>query len=377
MSEPAVSFAETEAPLAALVLHPVHGDEKDAFTVSLEQDVMSLISPDERLVLMLPREEAARHIRFNYDVFHGRTVSFVIVEGLKAHTFKCPLLELEQLLNWLPQKPREEQEREVRRYGVAIVLLGAGLLLFPQYFFWVWGLALVFLGLADIWWSRDMFYGVNAAAMFVASLVLLFAPVPLGLRSGADLETARLLATGLGSLLIIWSVQQASLLGPIHRLRLARAHRDARNARERAPSSAVKAIAWTVGALGVFFLAHLGWLGMQARAGAGEGLIEDWILHGVVSGTLLLLAGSMWVRGFRSYVEAKLAAQFALMLAVFYAAGAGTMLWSAEALGPQVLRMGFLAWSQVYVWAPLVVLVVVFNRWLAGRVERELEENRG
>jgi len=222
-----------------------------------------------------------------------------------------------------------------------------------------------------------MFYGVNAAAMFVASLVLLFAPVPLGLRSGADLETARLLATGLGSLLIIWSVQQASLLGPIHRLRLARAHRDARNARERAPSSAVKAIAWTVGALGVFFLAHLGWLGMQARAGAGEGLIEDWILHGVVSGTLLLLAGSMWVRGFRSYVEAKLAAQFALMLAVFYAAGAGTMLWSAEALGPQVLRMGFLAWSQVYVWAPLVVLVVVFNRWLAGRVERELEENRG
>lgn len=379
MSEPAMSAAETEAPLAALVLHPVHGDEKDAFTVSLEQDVMSLISPDERLVLMLPREEAARHIRFNYDLVHGRTVSFVIVEGLKAHTFKCPLLELEQLLNWLPQKPREEQEREIRRYGVALVLLGAALLLFPQYFFWAWGLVFIFLGLAGIWWTRDAFYGVNAAAMFVVSLVLLFPPLPLGLRPGANTETARLLATGLGSLLIIWSVQQASLLGPIHRLRLARAHRDARASdRQTAPSQAVQAIAWTVGALGLFFLAHLGWLGLQARAGGGTGLVDDWVLYGVVSATLLFLAGYMRVRRYRSYAEAKLAAQFALMLAVFYVAGLATILAAdSRALGPHVLRAGFLAWSQVYVWAPLVVLVVVFNRWLAARVEREIEENRG
>jgi len=379
MSEAAMSVAEAEAPLAALVLHPVHGDAKDAFTVSLEADVMSLISPDERLVMMLPRDEAARHIRFSYDIIHGRTVSFVVVEGLKAHTFKCPLLELEQLLDWLPRKPRVEQEREIRRYGVALVLLGTALLLFPRYFFWPWGLGLVLPGTAGVWWARDAFFGINAVCMFVLSLALLFAPAPLGLPGGASLETARLLATGLGSLLIIWSVQQASLLGPIHRLRLARAHRDTMAASgESQPSWTVKRITWAVAGLGVFFLAHLAWLWLWARSNGSAVPPEDWIIYGVVTMALLFVAGVMWLRGYRSYVEAKLAAQFALMLIVFYVAGLATMLLSeSRTLGPEVLRVGFLAWANVYVWAPLIVLVVAFNRWLAGKVDQELEENRG
>lgn len=379
MSEPVLRVAETDKPIAALVLQPVHGDAKDAYTVSLDEDVLSLISPDERLVMMLPREEAARHLRFNYDLFHGRTVSFVVVEGLKAHTFKCPLLELEQLLSWLPQKPREEQERDVRLYGVAFVMLGTAQLLFQQLLFWIWGLGFVLLGLANIWWPRRYMYSVNATAMFAVGLVLLFAPVPIGVTAADNAETVKLLATGLGSLLIVWSVQQASLIGPIHRLRVARAHYDAvARLGEPRPSPSVRIIAWSMFALGLIFAAHLAWLGARSSAGAAADGWPDWVITGAAAFAMFSAAIILRIRGYKSYLEAKLAAQFALVLIAFYGAGLIRMLTvEGIAFGPGILREGLLSLANIYVWAPLVAVVLLFNRWYAGRVERELEENRG
>lgn len=379
MSEPVPRAAETDKPIAALVLQPVHGDAKDAFTVSLDEDVLSLISPDERLVMMLPREEAARHLRFNYDLFYGRTVSFVVVEGLKAHTFKCPLLELEQLLSWLPQKPREEQERDLRLYGVAFVMLGTAQLLFQQLVFWLWGVGFVLLGLSNIWWPRRLMYSVNAAAMFAVGLILLFAPTPIGVIPGDNLDTVKLLATGLGSLLIVWSVQQASLIGPIHRLRVARAHYDAvARSGEQRPSASVRIIAWTMFALGLMFAAHLVWLGVRATTGLSTDSWPDWVVTGAAAFAMFSAAAILRLRGYKSYLEAKLAAQFALVLVAFYGAGLARMFMDESVeFGPGVLRAGLFSLANIYVWAPLVVVVVVFNRWYAGRVERELEENRG
>ena len=377
MNEPARRAGETERPIAALVLQPVHGDAKDAFTVSLDEDVLSLISPDERLVMMLPREEAAHHLRFNYDLLYGRTVSFVVVEGLKAHTFRCPLLELEQLLSWLPQKPREEQEREVRLYGVALVLLGTMQLLFQALIYWIWGLALVLLGLAGVWWPRRYMFGVNAAVMFAVSLVLLLSPLPLGVLLDDNLETVRLLATGLGSLLIVWSVQQASLLGPLHRLRVARAHHfEVVHAYEQGPSPSVRIIAWSMIGLGALFGAHLGWMAWRSQQGMADGW-PDWVITGVACFAMLSMALVLRLRQYKSYLEAKLGAQFALVLAVFYGLGLITTASDKSVpFGPGILRVGVYALENVYVWVPLVLVVVAFNRWYAGRVEREVEQNQ-
>lgn len=377
MSEAVAGRQEVQPPIAALVLHPVHGDEKDAFTVSLEEDVLSLISPDERLVMMLPREEAARHIRFNYDLFYGRTVSFVVVEGLKAHTFRCPLLELEQLLNWLPQKPKEQREEEVRQYGISLILLGAALLLFQEFFFWPWGLGLILLGCVCVYMPRPFMYGVNAAIMFTLSLLLMFPPKPLGIDAGENLETARVLCTGLGSLLIIWCIQQFSMLGSIHRLRVARTHRDAFNARQTSQASGVvRAIACGVGLLACFLAAHLAWLGVHVPKEGGLAHLPDWIIHGTLSFVLFLAAIVLWRRKSRAYFEAKVSAQFALVLIVFYLAGVVTQLANRLPIEPDVLRIGFFSLAEIYVYAPLVVTVLLFNHWYAQRVERELEDAR-
>jgi hypothetical protein len=366
-----------EKPIAVLTLHPIHGSERDAFTVSLEDDLLSLLSPDGRLVMMLPRDEAVRHVRFNYDVLRGRTVSFVVVEGLKAYTFKCPLLELEQLLNWLPQKPRAQQEEEHRRYGVSLVLLGGAMLLLHDFFFRGWASALLLLGVANVLCPRRFLYGVNAAVMSAIAMALFFLPLALGAPPAENAETVRLLSTGLGSLLIIWSVQQLSLMGPIHRLRMARRHHDAEAPGvESVPSRAVKRVAAGLVLLGALFAANLVWAGVRGPAEPGAiPLVYTGLVYAAAVLTTLGAAAALWLRGFRAYLEAKIAGQFAIVLAVFYAAGVAAMLFDPRVpLSPHGLADGLYAFANIQVWVPLVVLVLLFNRWFAGAVERELEQ---
>lgn len=371
-----------ETPLAAILLRPVHGQTDEAFTVSLEDELLSLISPDGRMVMMLPREEAVRHLRFNFDIFRGRTVSFVVIEGAKAYTFKCPLLELEQLLGWLPQKPQLEREREVRRYGVALILLGTAMLLFQEFFFWPWPLLLTLAGVGCVVLPHRFMYGVNAGLMFFISMVLFFSPRPIGLSPGENLETVRLLSTGLGSLLILWSVEQMSMMGPIHRLRMAREHHASGSIDfiDDTPSPAVRKIALGLLLLGLFFLAHFAWVATLDWRGMGtqEENVYDWLLYATASLTTLLGALALHIWDYRAYLEAKIAGQFAIVLLVFYAAGLASMaLQDNLTLSPYALSRGIFTFANIYVWAPLVALVILFNRWFTCAVEKDLESRAG
>jgi hypothetical protein len=367
-----------ETPLAALLLRPIHGKTDEAFTVSLEDELLSLISPDGRMVMMLPRGEAVRHLRFNFDIFRGRTVSFVVIEGAKAYTFKCPLLELEQLLSWLPQKPQVEREREVRHYAVALILLGTGMLLFQEFFFGPWALLLTLAGVSCVVLPHRFMYGINAGIMFFISMVLFFSPRPLGLSPGENIETVRLLSTGLGSVLILWSVEQMSMMGPIHRLRMAREHYAAGslNFCDDTPAPAVRLVALGMLLLGLFFLAHLGWVAVLEWRGLGsqEGNVYDWLLYATASFTTLVGALALYIWDYRAYLEAKIAGQFSIVLFVFYAAGITKMaLQDNLPLSPYALSEGLFAFANIYVWVPLVVLVVLFNRWFTRAVEKDLE----
>src|SRR3569832_11121 len=76
-------------------------------SVDLDNDVLSLRADDGRVLLMLPRDEAPAHLRFAWRLPHGRTVSFVVVEGLRAYTYRVTPAVVRALLDWLPLR-REE-----------------------------------------------------------------------------------------------------------------------------------------------------------------------------------------------------------------------------------------------------------------------------
>lgn len=360
---------------ATLELCSLRGPKSEKYTVQLGDDLLSLLSPDRRLIMMLPREEAARHIRFDWDLFRGRVASFVVVEGLKSHRFKCSRQAMKLLAAWLPQRPAAELERVVRHYGVSLVLVGALQLLFQSVFYWGWGLTLLLLGVACICFPKRPMYAVNAIILLAAGLQSLYASRPLQPMSWPPEEWAHLLATGLGAIMVIWSVQQYSLLSINHQLRAARGRGSPLFAWDVGPSLLVRKIKWGVTVITGVFLCQCGGLILQARFGMEPPHQQDWLVCVILG---LLTAGVtavLWARRRPTYLEAKVAGQFFVVLAVLYIAGAiSSPLSHRLPFSPEVLWVGMYALSEPYVWVPVIGLVVFYNHWFTRSMEKEIEQ---
>ena len=388
---------EPKADGVSLALQPIGGPRSERWAVQLDDELLSLLTPDGRLVLMLPREEAARHLRFDWDLPRGRLISFMVAEGLRGHRFRCGARERRVLLEWLPQKPWEEMEKEVRRYGIAFVLTGVFQLLFPAYFFRVLGLAFVLEGLVVISLPKRYMYTVNALLMFAAGLILLFAPKPLAVNPDLSIQWGNVLPTGLGSLLLIWSIQQVSLLSANHQLRVARARTrsgapgtrsgapgtrsgapgSSESAFEEAalPSGAIKKVTWGVTFIAVLLVGQVAGLFLQLWLGESPPLFRDWVLCLVLASLTIGMVAVLRWRPHAAYLEAKLAGQFAVGLAVLYVAGVlNADLEGSLPFPPEILWLGLFTLYWPYVWVPLVALVFLFSRWFTRAVEKELAE---
>ncbi len=367
---PNESAQQDGAADSGLILRPLRGTHPGEWLAQLDEDIMSLTSPEGRLVLMIPREDAARLVRFQWDVMKGRTVSFVVVAGLKAYNFACPEATLRRLLAWVPTRPEEEIREEVRRYGLALVLLGAALLLFQDYFFAGWGVLFVLFGAGNIRYPWRVLYAANGAVMLILGLVFLFtATRPIGIDPEAMSEAIRVAHIGLGSLLLIWGVEQFSLLGPDYLLRRRLAPAD-ETVDGDTKSGAVLAVAGVLALLAVLFFGQLAFLGYGLSTDAAPAAPVDWLVAGVFAAGLGCGAVALFVRGRRAYAEAKLAGQFAVIVAGLYLAGAIAL---RNPLAPHVLLSGLGALPRPFVWAPLVVTVVAFSRGYVWAVGREIK----
>ena len=373
-----MSEAETtEDGPQQLLLKSVKGTGTTPWTVQLEDDLLSLLSPEGRLIMMLPQEDAARHMRFDRNLRHGGTVSFVLMDGLKAYTFKCPSTDRRALLKWLPQKSHQVLTREIRLYGVALILVGALQLLFQSYFFWGRGLAVLLLGVGNIVYERRTVFAINGIMLAIFGLIYLFVPIPSGTLPAIQEQLAKILATGLGSVFLIWSIQQFSLLGPKQQIFYARAQSTPDEEEVESNSSKlIRKVVILATLLALLLAAHLAGILWQLRTSDLPPSLADIILY---AAPMLVLAGATVILSLSKspkYIEAKLAGQFAMFLAVLYAAG----LIAAQQQGlslftPSPLKIGGELLVKPYVWLPIIVLVLAFNQWFAEVFERELRNH--
>ena len=377
MSALAEQAADLDGAPLEVVLRPLHGGPGEMWTVQLAEDLLSLLGPDGRLVMMLPREEAARHLRFSRDLVHGRVVSFVVVEGLKAYRFKGGSRALRTLLDWLPQRSQADVEREIRYYGMGLVALGAGLLVLRPFFHWGWGLALVGMGLFGIGWQQRVFFHVHG--MFLAAVGLAFLFAPGAVLGGGAAASAGLVHTALGSLLLVWSVQQFSLLGLNHQLRGARAHRQEPVAAGASRSRLVVRVAVCALLFSMAFGVYAVGIGVKAMQSTAADWMSQPLFHDLLIFAMLALltfgaGGVLLLRRRPSYLEAKITAQLLVIVAVLYFWGltSGLGLGDSFSISRGILSAGLLRLEKPYVWAPLIVLVVLVDRWFVRAVEREL-----
>lgn len=376
MSEVSGDTASPGANPARISLRPVMGRASETWEVVLEADLLWLHAPDGRVVMMLAREDAARHLRFDWAVPHGRVVSFMIVEGLKTYRFRCGRRALTALLDWLPRKPKEAMEREVRLYGAAIVLTGVLQIALPDYFSRTWGLGFVLIGLAAMFYAKPPMYALNALLMLAAGGVLLYAPRHVPVMAGMRIDLKQVFPTGLGSVLLIWGVQQFALLGANHRLRVARLRVAASSLPEdRLPSPVVRQVRWAVILLAALLLGQVAGLFLQVYLGTTPPALRDWVLCLTLACVAMGAVGVLRWRRRAAYLEARIAGQFTVVLGTLYAAGVFNVpIQGSLPFPPDILWIGLFALRQPFVWLPLIVLVLLFNRWFGKAVERELED---
>ena len=253
---------EQTGTLHLLELTPLFASHATPWVIKLEKELLILHADDGRIVMMLPQQDAARHLRFNRTLSGSYILSCVVVEG-KAYRFNCSRANAHYLSQWLPQKPVETLREEVRRYGIAFILLGAALLLFPRLFFWGWGLTFILLGVLNVLLPYQKIHLLNALCMLsIAPIPLYFKPA-LGVAPGAPYDWILVASTGLGSLLIMWSIQQCALLGINHRIHAAHSCRLPATEEILPPSKAVRYILYTTLIFLLLLIGHLVGLFLQ------------------------------------------------------------------------------------------------------------------
>lgn len=347
-----------EPSRASMPLTPLAGGPPA--TLHLDNDILSLRSDDDNLLLMLPREDAALHVRFEWRLPHGRTLTFVIVEGLRSYTYRANAAVVRALLDWLPLRPREALAGELRWLGVGAVALGTAMLLFPHAQSWPYaGVLVILAGCVSTLRSARNQYALNAALFLLLGLGLLFAP-PFLLP-----EAAAYWPTGFGAALLLWGIQQASLLNPQHLLDRSQALRKAprRILRE---GSRVHIVMATITLGCALPFAALAW---QHR----DSLTMVLSFSAMMFASLGIAVGLL-LRGRHSYQELQLGGQWALVCLYFLTYG---LVWHAVlfATDPTPYPLG-----PVYnfhlpaVSLPLIVVVVAYNlvlkRVIGVRLER-------
>lgn len=365
-----------------LQLHPLRGRRNEFWTMQLTEEILTLIGPDNKSVLEFHRDEAARYMRFSYDLFRAHVVSLVIVEGLKTYSFRCNRVHISKLLSWVPQEPPPLRARSIRRAALIAALFGLLFLVLPQHALRFWGAPLLAAGALGYFIPRWWVFALDGTLLVAAGLHALALH---SLTVHPEMEQPEYLFPPLvvGSLVILSGIQQFSMLGPNQRLRAARAVRDLRAAFLPERSALVRRVGTlNIEAASVFAIYLLTVL-LRILLSRGSPTFHD-CLPDLVSFAMLIplcLASGLFFLHQRNplYVEAKVSGQFLIAVSALVVWGA--VLTFVES-GPMAVIGGvfsprLFSSTRPYLWATVIAAVVGFNRWFTHHFDRELEEQRG
>ncbi len=360
-------------------LPPLSKRSADPWYLRLGGDVATLLRADNTPVLEVHRDEAARYMRFRYDVFRGRIVTFAVVPGAKEYTFRLPSLARSRLLDWIPRRSEAELRREVRFAGGAVALLGALHLVLPAYLSAVAGVALLAIAAFAVAAPARSRYAVNAVALLLAGLWALLPGHSEGIDPRSLPPEEFLIPVAIGSILLLSAVGQFSMLGSNHLLRAARELRDRRESIVPDRSDLVRRLSAALFIAAVLCALGAGALSVLSAASMLDGTFADRVACAVLAGLLLVSGAVLRVkRRAVPYAEAKVSGQLlaSLIPLIFWAVVIGFMARSPGEGYTGVLSGDLSFLARPYVWGSVVASVLLFNRGFNRVMERELEEHR-
>lgn len=350
------------APMAARhALAPVLGGGTCA--LELGPEMLTLFGEDGRTILMLPREEAARYLRFQWDLRRGRVIEFRLLGGLRAMRFTCPASVTAGLTEWLPPGA----SRAFSPPTLLLLFCGiAGLLWAPLR---LPGAVIFTLAALNMMPIRQNLALLNAITCGACALAALFGPT-LGWLSGPPAA-----AFLYGALLALTAVEQLGFIGPNRNIFEARLAAQ-RTTPGRHDSTLVRAVAYAAGAAGLAFLLVAALLFALTRGGELLRGADDWLVFLAAGLVLLLPAPLLLLRARAPYGQALIVAQFLIAILVVYAWGLGAALLAGGTIDYTrgVFAAAIANSPQPYFALPLLLLEIAFRTWFTRAAEREAAE---
>lgn len=333
------------------------------YLLRLEEEVMTLAGADGHVVLMLPRGEAAKYLRFDWDVRRGRLIEFRLLGGLRSMRFLCGREVAAGVTAWLPVPAAPWMEtRQVLLALVALLGLawppmrGAG------------AMALVAAAALVLPLGRYG-AGIVAGVTGLVALFALFGPA-LGLIGGPPA-----IPFLYGVVLALVALEHLALAGPNSVVFAARRAASGQGAR-RHVSLLVRRVAYAAGATAAAF-AGVG-AALYFFTAPVEGSVRAVTDAMVFGGAALALGVTVpWLllRAHPPYGGALIVAQGIIAVIVVYGWGLGAgALGSAVDYSAGVFEAAVSNSPRPYFALPLLVLEMAFRSWFVRAAEREAAE---
>lgn len=370
-------------------LRPAKGGEP--WKLEFRSSIASLRSPDGRDVLTLPCEDIAAYMQLFRDLFRGWVVKVSVGEGLQSYTFSCAKQEAHTILHYLPHKSTQEVRKQVRLHGLLLALFGVFYWLLPDPFAWWKGAGLLAAGAVGLFYPRlrmHLAYGLLLFAVGISQLLASQAVAPTG---PAELDFVYILSTVTAIVLFCLAVQQLVLLGAPAQVRSARVRsttaKDDETTAVAAQLPLVRKVAVAAGVVGLAMWAYASvvicatWAGLPTGAWTPTVRYSDAALAEVVASSFLgvtCLTSGLFLLALRrpAYGEAKVTAQMLIVLVFVFLWGGVLDFDTANpwlVLGA-LMPTGIRAFARPYVWASLILALVLLNKWFERHLDRELKE---
>lgn len=385
----AVVSARPFAYQKPLVINLRHGlREPGAWRLRIDGHVLSLAPPNSPPVLTVDHTQAAHCIRFGRDIKGRLMVRFTVVPGLREYAFPCDRGEMEFVMAWLPQKPRTETRAGVIKSGLSLILFAVLHIALAQWTAWPVGALLFVAGAASIVWRRARAHLLMGAALAVAGTIHLVPWHTLGIVDATPTETMMAIRSVVGATLVLFGIQQFSMIGPNELLRSARRRADGNigvgtyrtSALVRRLARASLATGMLLGAYAVLSIVVNGpadhpWQIGEVQLPPILSNLDATI--GAIFGIVCLTMAATLRRVRKpAYSEARIALQFLIGIATVVLWGAVTSYRPDAPLAmlDGVLTNGAVSFAIPHVWVTLIVGVLIANVSFLRSLDRELEQ---
>ena len=171
---------------------------KQTWTVRLATDAAEFSSLEGGDLVSVPRGQGNARIQFASAFISGYNVA--VKQNGTTYKFKLAQQDLSKLRDWLPEKTAADMKRELRNWGIGLIVLGVAHFVLAGFLSPIWGVIILVVGVLNLVIPHRSMFIVNGLALLLVGGLNIFS---------GEMGTW----TAFGVLQLIWGVQEMRKFG--------------------------------------------------------------------------------------------------------------------------------------------------------------------